>query len=121
MPRCLICDQYTIWPESHKCDPAWDVWFPESGETRDDAHKAYGMTASEAVESFAERHDSDSSMEAFSDHRGTIVAVAERGNNKITYLSVSREYAPTYCAEAADEDDIEALGAAPAKEGEADA
>lgn len=59
MSWCKQCNEYMLFPSSHKCLPAWDCW--HEWATEEDSRRAFAHDAEGAAEKYAARYDSDNS------------------------------------------------------------
>lgn len=93
--RCKTCGE--PYPSAgHICSCKWDVWEPDNGETRADAHSVHADSPAEAAERFASRLDRDGDRQIAFREETVRFAVAQPGNDAVRVYSVSGEMRAEY-------------------------
>ena len=96
-PKCHNFDPVN----AHTCPPAWHVWQPDQGSTREDARTVYAYSRDTAVERWAERDDAESADYCIiRGTEATVLIARADGPEKdvVATYTVSGESVPEYTA-----------------------
>lgn len=95
--RCSTCGEWGF-VRSHRCPPRWEVYCPSQGDEPDDARDIFGSSAEEAVEKWAERHDSGGDYTIVGGSEETVMVRKADSEDPWVAFVVTGETVPEYHA-----------------------
>lgn len=110
MTECPRCHGWRWKENTCSCKLIGKVWEPDCGDNEENADEVWSVHRSpeDALDKWCERRDSDCAGEAFQNE----VTVAFRSTGgALLFLTITREYEPTYHVWAAEEDEAERIAA----------
>ena len=98
MSQCATCGRFVSGDDilAHRCPPSWEVWSPDLGASREDAHVVHADDAEGAAVAWAKWWDQDD-YDIVGGEEYT-VHVCREGGSDVTTWTVYGQSVPEYWA-----------------------
>jgi hypothetical protein len=98
--KCERCGDPLAWLPSHTCKPVFLVWYPDNGETEEDASEFREYDAEAAAEAWADDYERRCAEYRIAAGESTVEVMVKASDGAVTRWSVSGECVPQYYARA---------------------
>jgi hypothetical protein len=101
MSICENCREYiSDYDKSHRCPPAWLVWWPETERFEEDAQLIFASNDADAATAFSQRYDWNSASFSIVGGQDAWLCVRPAAGGPITWFRVEGRSEPVYEAKA---------------------